>query len=226
LNTNFVSRIAAATFVGLAVVTGAGGASVALASPALAVDTANPGMFGDPGKAAQYWAEQSYGNDCVLMAVADVVGQITGHKPTEQEIIEVAQQTPSASHPGDSVYKDTEGDGTDSRDIVVLLAHYGVHATTSEDAKGDAALTALKGALGDRHAVLVSVSGSTIWDGTAPKDGDHEVVVTGVDTVNNVVHLNDSGTEDGRDLRVPLDTFMKGWSGGDFEMTVTAETVK
>jgi hypothetical protein len=226
VNTSFFSRVAAATFVGLAVVTGAAGASVALASPALAVDTASPGVFGDPGKAAQYWAEQSYGNDCVLMAVADVVGQITGHKPSEQEIIEIAQHTPSASHPGESVYKDTESDGADSRDIVVLLAHYGIHATTSEDAKGDAALNALKAALGGGHAAMVSVSAGTMWDGTAPKDGDHEVVVTGVDTVHNVVHLNDSGTGDGRDEQVPLAVFMKAWSGGDFEMTLTADTVK
>ena len=37
---------------------------------------------------------------------------------------------------------------------------------------------------------------------------------------------DDSGTEDGRDTQVPLATFMKAWSGGDFEMTVTAGTVK
>jgi hypothetical protein len=44
--------------------------------------------------------------------------------------------------------------------------------------------------------------------------------------VHNVVHLNDSGTGDGRDEQVPLAVFMKAWSGGDFEMTLTADTVK
>lgn len=34
-----------------------------------------------------------------------------------------------------------------------------------------------------------------------------------------------SCADDGRDERVPIDTFMSAWGGGDFEMTVTAETV-
>jgi Peptidase_C39 like family len=227
VNRRRISRIAAtaraaavAICVGLAAFSGT---SVALTAPAVADPT---GMYGDPAKAAQYWAEQSFGNNCVLMSVASVVGQITGQMPTEQQIIEVAKTTPSVAEAGKPVYGDTNGDGADTRDISVLLAHYGIHATTSDEAQGAAALTDLETALRSRHAVLVPVSSGTIWNGDKPKDGDHEVVVTGVDASNGVVHLNDSGAEDGRDEQVPIATFIKAWGGGDFEMTVSQETVQ
>ncbi|MEB4208436.1 hypothetical protein [Mycobacterium sp. 94-17] len=216
-----ISRVAAracaavvAIFVGLAGQSGA----VALA------DTA--GSYGDPARAAQYWAPQSFGNNCVLMSVAGVVGQITGHMPSEQEIVEVAKSTPSIAEQGKPVYTDPSGDGADTRDIGVLLAHYGIHAVTSDDAKGQTALAALENALGSRHAVMIAVSSGTIWDGEKPKDGDHEVVVTGVDAAKGIAHLNDSGAEDGSDEQVPMTTFMRAWQGGDFEMTVTRETVQ
>jgi hypothetical protein len=228
--TDVRSRVAATahvvvvvTFVVLAALTGAGSASLGLVAPAVA-DPA--GMYGDPAKAAQYWAQQSFGNNCVLMSVAGVVGQVTGQMPSEQQIIGVAQNTPSVAEQGKTVYTDTEGDGVDTRDISVLLAHYGIHATTSEGAKGEAALGALETALGSRHAVMIPVSSATIWEGHQPKESDHEVVVTGVDATNGVAHLNDSGADDGRDEQVPIGTFMSAWGGGDFEMTVSQETVQ
>ena len=210
--------VAAVAFVFFAALTG----GEALVAPAVA----DAGMYGDPPKAAQYWAVQSFGNNCVLMSVAGVVGQITGQMPSEQQIIALAQKTPSAAEPGTTVYTDANGDGVDTEDIAVLLAHYDIHATTSEDAKGQAALNALETALGSRHAVMVPVSSETIWEGHRPKGSDHEVVVIGVDATNGVAHLNDSGADDGRDEQVPISTFMSAWGGGDFEMTVTKETVR
>jgi hypothetical protein len=211
------------TFVFLVALTGAGSAGLPPIAPAVA---APAGMYGDPAKAAQYWAAQSFGNNCVLMSVAGVVGQVSGQMPSEQQVIDLAQNTPSVAEEGKTVYTDTEGDGVDTRDISVLLAHYGIHATTSEDAKGDAALNALESALGSRHAVMIPVSSGTIWEGHQAKAGDHEVVVIGVDATNGVAHLNDSGADDGRDEQVPIGTFMSAWGGGDFEMTVTQEAVQ
>ena len=34
------------------------------------------------------------------MSVADVVGEITGNQPTEQQMITLAQNTPSGTNPG------------------------------------------------------------------------------------------------------------------------------
>jgi hypothetical protein len=46
-------------------------------------------------------------------------------------------------------------------------------------------------------------------------------VVTGVDTAAGVVHLNDSGIEEGRDEQVPIDVFARSWASSDDQMTVT-----
>jgi hypothetical protein len=245
MQSSFVVRIAItmratalATFVGLVAISGAAGAGLLLAGPAVAapapaVGPSNTDMYGDPARASQYWAPQSY-DDCVLMSVADVVGQVTGKLPSEQEIIQLAERTPSQSHPG-SIYvrpanpdDEDAGMGTDGGDIEVLLAHYGIHVDSSGDVRGSEALDSLKTALAQRHAVMVGVYADTIWSGAEPdgEGGDHMLVVIGIDAKNGVVHLNDSGTEDGRDEQVPLARFMKAWKGGDFEMVVTREAVK
>ncbi|OBG75590.1 hypothetical protein A5700_24085 [Mycobacterium sp. E1214] len=196
----------------------------------LAPARAEPGaMFGDPAKAAQYWARQSYDNNCVLMSVAGVVGQITGRMPGEQEVIDVAQHLPSVAHQGKTVFTDVNnGELVNSLDIVALLGHYGVGATTSEQSNAGAALDALKSALGSGHAALVPVSSRVIWhvDEADRGPSDHEVVVTGVDADVGVVHLNDSGTDDGRDAQLPVANFTSAWAAGDYELTVTQQTVQ
>ena len=81
MSNTFFTRIAAAAFIGLATV-GATGATVSFAGPAMAapapsVGPSTTGMYGDPTEAAEFWAEQSL-DDCTLMAIASVVGQVTG----------------------------------------------------------------------------------------------------------------------------------------------------
>ena len=48
------------------------------------------------------------------------------------------------------------------------------------------------------------------------------MVVTGVDTANNVVHLNDSGTPKGRDEQIPLELFLKSWETSNELVVVTS----
>jgi hypothetical protein len=86
-----MAGVAAASFVGLAVAAG-------LAGPAHAARGTTPNakydarIYGDPAAAAPYWSLQ-HSSDCGEMAVADVVGQITGNEPTEQQITAVAENT-------------------------------------------------------------------------------------------------------------------------------------
>ena len=197
-------------------------------APALvARAAADRGMYGDPAKAAQYWEYQSYDNNCALVSVAGVVGQITGHMPGEQEVIDLAKNTPSVRGDGRTVFEDeNNGHGVITRDLPPLLLHYGIHSTISSDAQNDAALTKLEGILGSGHAVMVGVHAQTLRDGAPPGKDDHEIVVTGIDATHGVAHLNDSGVENGRDLQVPIGQFMSAWSADDFEMTVTSETVQ
>lgn len=201
-------------------------------------DATTSGMYGDPVAAAAYWQPQTY-DDCVLMATADVAGQVTGQRVSEQEIIALAQQLPSRTHPG-SIYtlpKDKDdpntGQGTSYNDIPLLLGHYGVAATLTDGSDASTngvatGMTALKHYLADGRKVIVALNAELIWGqpvDTKDKNGDpvadHAVVATGVDAVNGTVHLNDSGASDGADKTVSIEVFSKAWATSDDEMVVT-----
>jgi hypothetical protein len=77
-------------------------------------------MHGDPAAAARYWGHQQQDYDCGEMAVADLVGQITGRLPSEDEITSAAGKIPSVSHSG-PIYKPSGR--TSNHDLPVLLAH-------------------------------------------------------------------------------------------------------
>ena len=176
----------------------------------------NGQMYGDPGAAAPYWRYQ-HQEDCGLMAVADVVGQVTGHEPLQIGIELRGLFTPSTDHQG-SIYA---FDGTSPQDMVALLEHYGV---ASELSTGNT-LTGREQDLAAGHKVIAGLNAETIWNYPAGQgqrtDADHAVVVTGVDTANDVVHLNDSGTPDGRDEQIPLATFTQAWGTGNNLLIVT-----
>lgn len=204
----------------------AGGVALGLAGPAGATSGT---MYGDPAAAAKYWRYQQYWDDCALVSAADVIGEITGVEPSEEDIIDRAQSTPSSQGPG-PVYtrppnpKDpNSGDGSWFRDIPTLLAQYNIGAEVS-----NGSMEALEQQLGDGHKVLVSVNAELIWhERVTEKDKhgnpthDHTLVVTGVDTSNNVVHLNDSGSRRGRDEQVPMTLFVQAWDASHRLMAVT-----
>lgn len=231
MKTSKIANIAKAAT--LAVVAGA----VALGAAGTA-DAAAGTMYGDPAAAAKWWRYQKY-DDCVLMASADVIGQVTGKEPSEEAIIKMAQSTPSANHPG-SIYTkpaDTHnpnsGNGTTPADIPTLLARYqiGSVATDKKHAPADGFLTGMEGLereLGAGHKVIVGVNAELIWgvpveatDELGNPRGDHAVVVIGVDTVTNIVHLNDSGIHAGRDSKIPMALFLKAWDAASETMVVT-----
>ncbi|BBX04147.1 hypothetical protein BST36_17935 [Mycolicibacterium moriokaense] len=204
---NFARGIAAAALMGVAL----GFSGVAHAE-----------VVGDPDGMAGWTVAQSY-NDCALMAAADVIGQITGDAPAEDDIVTYAQNTPSVSRPGDMIfdmaaYDDDPNGGTIFEDLPIVLAHYGVSGKYVDGAS----MGALEGVLRDGGAVIVNLNAETIWDADGDRTAsDHAVVVTGVDTDNGVVHLNDSGPEDGADEQVSIDTFTAAWQTSGNEMVVT-----
>ncbi len=127
-------------------------------------------LYGDPAAAARFWRYQKYDDDCVEMAVADIVGQLTGDQPSEQAIVGVAQSTPSTVHPG-PIYtkpgKRKSGEGTYFDDEPTLLAHYGIHAVSTD--KESAAQTgvptgleALEQDLAQGRKVIVGVNARTV----------------------------------------------------------------
>lgn len=196
-------------------------------------------MYGDPAAAAPYWGRQSM-DDCALMAAADVIGQLTGRLVSEQEIVAAAQGLPSQAHAG-TVYllpanlsdPIRTGHGTDPHDIPVLLAHYGINAvlTSQDDADTTGLATgmeALERYLAGGHKAIVGLNAELIWgwpvqtrDDNGNPTVDHAVVVTGVDTVNGKVHLNDSGSGVGKDETVPVEVFAQSWATSGDRLIVT-----
>lgn len=172
------------------------------------------GMHGDPAAAAPYWRLQRQDLDCGEMAVADVIGQITGNQPSEDEIDGAAENIPSGSRAG-PIYASSER--TANHDLAVLLAHYGIQSdavTTNLDA--------LERALDQGRKVIAGVNSKTIWNRAGDRNVEnHFVVVTGIDNQAGVVHLNDSGVRGGRDEQVSIDTFEQSWNTSDDFAVIT-----
>ncbi|OSC23840.1 hypothetical protein B8W69_22955 [Mycobacterium vulneris] len=209
----FVNRVGLVTAIATVLVVGFTGLTgLAKADP-------NGQMYGNPQQAAAYWRYQ-HQEDCGLMAVADVVGQLTGHEPTQLGVELRGIFTPSQSHGGDVYFFD----GTSPQDMVMLLQHYGIQSdiTTGNTMQG------LEQYLAGGHKVIAALNAETIWNYPRGKgqrgQADHAVVVTGVDTTNNVVHLNDSGTPSGRDEQIPMATFTQAWSTSNNLLIVSRQT--
>ena len=202
--------------------TGAVTALAAVAAIGLAgVTHADPNgqMYGDPGAAAPYWRYQ-HQEDCGLMAVADVVGQLTGHEPSQIGVEMRGIFTKSETHQG-GIYA---FDGTSPGDMVELLSKYAI----ASDLTTGNTMTGLEQDLAAGHRVIAGLNAETIWN-YPPGQGqrttaDHAVVVTGVDTGADIVHLNDSGTPTGRDEQIPMATFTAAWATGNNLLIVTRET--
>ena len=154
-------------------------------------------------------------------------------------IIKLAESTPSMVHPG-SIYlppankEDPDsGMGTSFMDVAQLLAHYGINAkwtaATDDAPQGiPATMESLEQLLAGGRKVIVSLNAEMIWhqpieakDEQGNPHSDHGVVVTGVDTAKRVVHLNDSGSPDGRDEQIPMALFVKSWATGHNLMVFT-----
>ncbi|OBG20379.1 hypothetical protein A5764_15450 [Mycobacterium sp. 852002-51057_SCH5723018] len=202
--------------VGLAaVLSAAAGAAVGFAGAADAAPSPRSGgMHGNPAAAANYWRYQQQDRDCGEMAVADVVGEITGRQPSEDAVNAAAENIPSGSHPG-PIYR--PGSRTSNGDLAVLLAHYGVQAASVHTT-----IDALEHDLDQGRKVIAGVNNKILWDeGGNRAEENHFVVVTGIDAGAGVVHLNDSGVKAGRDEQVSIATFEAAWNTSDNFAVVT-----
>lgn len=194
------------------------GPGTALADPS---GSPTGGVYGDPAAAAPYWQAQSLEDNCGAMAVADVVGQLTGERPTEAQVLTVAEQTPSDMNPGTMIYKPNTG-GISVGDLPVLLKHYGIRSVNSDTSGPEATgLNAVEHYLGSGRKVIAYVNSAIIWDTSDQRtSADHFVVVTGVDTDKNVVHLNDPGADEAN-TQIAGPAFMKAWDTSNDSIVVT-----
>lgn len=212
-------------------------ACVALAAACQAVaksappSTASSGSYGDPAAAAKYWQQQSLEDNCGLVSVADVVGEITGQSPTEEQMIVLAEKTPSGTNPG-PIYaprddpSHTNGNGgIEMADEVVLLDHYGIKSVMTYAAHPDqTGLPALEQYLTNGRKIIAWVNSAIIWNTNDQRaNADHFLVVTGIDANKEMVHLNDPGA-DHADEQVSITTFTNAWRTGEESIVVTAAT--
>ena len=188
------------------------------------------GVYGDPAAVAKYWHAQSLEDNCGLMSVADIVGETTGQEPTEEQILTLAEHTPSVVNPGTQIYaprndpSHTNGNGGVSMgDLVVLLDHYGIKSTMSDDDHPDqTGMPAVQGYLGAGRKVIAYVNSAVVWNTSDQRStADHFLVVTGVDTNTDIVHLNDPGA-DHADEQVSTATFKKAWQTSGDSIVFTA----
>ncbi|WP_431233699.1 C39 family peptidase [Mycolicibacterium psychrotolerans] len=194
------------------------GHATALADPS----GSQTGVYGDPAAAAPYWAAQSLEDNCGAMSVADVVGQLTGERPTEAQVLLKAEETSSEMNPGTKIYTPNTG-GISVGDLPVLLKQYGITSVESDTSGPDATgLTALEQYLGAGRKVIAYVNSAIVWDTSDQRTAaDHFVVVTGVDAGKNVVHLNDPGADEAN-TTLPVPAFMKAWDTSNDSIIVTA----
>jgi Peptidase_C39 like family len=183
-----------------------GFAGPAYAAPGPPAPHANAGgMHGDPAAAAPFWRYQEQNYDCGEMAVADVVGQITGHQPDEDQVTAAAENVPSVNHPG-PIY--SPANRTSNTDLPVLLTHYGIRSAATTHTNIDSLMQDLD----QGRKVIVGVNDKTIWNQSGDRSVEnHFVVVTGIDTGAGVVHLNDTGSRVGRDEQISISTFEQAW---------------
>jgi hypothetical protein len=196
-------------------------------------------LYGNPDKSAPYWQKQKFDN-CVLMATADMIGELKGKKISELEIIALATVTPSVMHPG-SIYippignldNPNLGNGTNPVDMLILLEKYGLSGKVGGDyAKGlkdsvviKTGMDAIQQYLKEGHKVMAIVNAELIWGTEGPYDkADHALVVTGIDTDKGIVYLNDSGNPKGKKFAVKLETFEKAWATSGQSIVVTDQT--
>ncbi|ORV42631.1 hypothetical protein AWC00_10750 [Mycobacterium conspicuum] len=172
------------------------------------------GMHGDPAAAAPFWRYQRQDYDCGEMAAADVVGEITGRQPTEDEVTAVAETVLSVNHSG-PIYK--PGSRTSNSDLQPLLAHYGIPAS-SLHTNTDALIEDLD----HGRKIIAGVNDKIIWNKRGDRSVEnHFVVVTGIDTRAGMVHLNDTGSSVGRDEQVSVATFEQAWATSNNFAVVT-----
>jgi Peptidase_C39 like family len=185
-------------------------------------------MYGNPVAAAKYWQQQSLEDNCGLVSVADVVGEVTGHAPTEQQMIALAEATPSQTNPGpiyaprdDPSHSNGNG-GIELADAVVLLDHYGIRSEMASAGHPDRmGLPALERYLAANRKVIAWVNSAIIWNTSDQRTkADHFLVVTGIDTDNEIVHLNDPGA-DHADEQVTIANFTAAWHTGVESIVVT-----
>jgi hypothetical protein len=188
-----------------------------------------PGLIGNPAAKEVYFVPQGNTNRCVLMSTAMVIGQLRGidNMPTAEQITVEATTTPSTVTPGAMIYDRDADTYVAYADALALLENHGITATSTQFSKGQGttAIDNVKAALTAGQSVIVTVNADIAWGSAAPGGAvtaNHAITVLGIDTVNNIVYVNDSAfLTKGKGMAIKMNVFMSAWAANDYQ-TITA----
>jgi hypothetical protein len=183
-------------------------------------DSPAPGIHGH--EEGQFWQDQKINGYCGPASVAMIVEEFTHHHYTAEQIVDLARREnmyiDDPTHPGMPV-----------ADLPKLLLDASDGQIPSHLVH-NATLADLETALDQQRDVVMYVDGPKIWNAISngavmpdPEKGDHLLVVTEINENEGYAILNDTGSPDGRDERVPLDVLESAWAKGGHEMIVTGQ---
>ncbi len=184
-------------------------------------------VIGNPEQEMPFWHQQSFPDDCGIVAQQMGLESLTGKHFSEEKLCDEAFihgcYIPGGGTPAD------------------CIGHlYELHGYSVEH-KYNATFTNLSEKLGQGEKVIVGVNSEIIWapdhDSIIGKmlgeyhaipgqTANHAVEVIGIvypknDFLHPKVILNDSGVTDGEGIMIPLEQFEKAWAASDHFMVNT-----
>ena len=167
-------------------------------------------VFGEPIKDSLVWHQQSTDFTCGVVS-SEMILKMFGLDISEAELVYEATQEGLLTDSGIT----TDG-------IQKLLQNHGLNTHLSN---GD--ISDLQNELEANHKIVIPLDSGEIWgedsvfEDLIGERADHAVVLTGIDSKNEVVFLNDPGHPDGQAMEVNLDLFVDAWndSGNQFIAT-------
>lgn len=166
---------------------------------------------------ASTYSWMQHGLDCQVMALNNVVFQITGARMSETRVVAYAESS--------GMYNPATG--SQPYLATSFLAHYGVASSM-----GSHTISTIEADLRAGSAVMAFVDAEKLWNtlsaattagytwGADTNSPDHALVVDEIDETNRTVTLTDSGTAHGAAEVVPLSVFQASVATSGWEYVV------
>lgn len=180
----------------------------------------NPGPYGDPTLNEQYYVPMANYYEAPLATVAMAYGQLTGTTPNLTGFTNAALTTNSLSYPGFKILRSVGPKWfvtwTDSYELLQDKNVRVITKTYISDQQSKA-INDLSAGLSDPTKVMIAAIKAPV-DGQADP-GTKTVVVLGLDTVKDIVTINDPTQTTGQGLEMTLKAFTDAWGPQNFQLT-------
>lgn len=169
-------------------------------------------IIGDPFAYGDEWFYQAFNGSCLPAAVAQIYNEYMGTNVSDLDFVQLANEQQLW------VVDEYGVPGLPVDAAVTLLDAAGIPAQHLTDQTINDLAAYLSP---PPHAVMVAIDADVYWEGAPADYINHAVLITGIDPVNGVVYLSDTGTPDGNMIEVDIDQFLEAWEAGDNQLVVT-----